>query len=80
MKTHQKLIGFAAESEAMLANAKDKLERKKLDWIIANSLDNFARTSGKVWLVDAQEIEELPELPKPELAYAILDALLAKGL
>jgi phosphopantothenoylcysteine decarboxylase/phosphopantothenate--cysteine ligase len=80
MKTHQKLIGFAAESEAMLANAKGKLERKKLDWIIANSLDNFARTSGKVWLVDAQEIEELPELPKPELAYAILDALLAKGL
>jgi len=80
LKTRQKLIGFAAESEAMLENAKGKLVRKKLDWIIANSLDNFARTSGKVWLVDAQEIEELPELPKPELAFAILDALLAKGL
>lgn len=80
LKTHQKLIGFAAESEAMLENARGKLDRKQLDLIVANSLDNFARASGKVWLVDTQDIEELPELPKPELAFAILDAMLARGL
>jgi phosphopantothenoylcysteine decarboxylase/phosphopantothenate--cysteine ligase len=76
IRQHQTLIGFAAESEDLIENARGKLQRKNLDFIIANTLDNFARTSGKVWLVDADSTVELPELPKPDLAFAILDALL----
>ena len=80
IKKQQKLIGFAAESENLIENARSKLGRKQLDLIIANHLDNFARAAGKVWLVDADTVTELPELPKPELAFSILDAMLRKGL
>jgi phosphopantothenoylcysteine decarboxylase/phosphopantothenate--cysteine ligase len=64
----------------LLENARGKLDRKNLDLIIANTLDNFARATGKVWLVDRQGVQELPELPKPDLAFAILDEILARGL
>ncbi|MBO6523833.1 MAG: bifunctional phosphopantothenoylcysteine decarboxylase/phosphopantothenate--cysteine ligase CoaBC [Balneolaceae bacterium] len=37
---HQTLIGFAMETENLIENAGSKLERKKADWIIANSLSN----------------------------------------
>ncbi len=38
--THQTLIGFAMETQNLIQNATSKLERKKADWIIANSLSN----------------------------------------
>ena len=46
----QKLIGFAAETDDLLANAQSKLERKNLDWIAANKVsDGFgsAQTSAQ---------------------------------
>jgi phosphopantothenoylcysteine decarboxylase/phosphopantothenate--cysteine ligase len=79
-------VGFAAESENLVANAKEKLEKKRLDLIIAN--DITAKVSGigadtnQVVIIDHKgKIEELPLLPKREVADRILDrvaGLLAK--
>lgn len=77
-KTHQVLVGFAAESDDLLANACGKLTRKNLDLIIANDLGNFASSTGKVWLLDANGTMELPEEPKRQLAFTILDQVLLR--
>ena len=45
-RTGQLLVGFAAETEDLLKNARKKLERKKLDWIIANDVSDRDRGFG----------------------------------
>ena len=46
---HQLLVGFAAETENLEANALDKLKRKNLDWIIANLVsDGFGNDTNRV--------------------------------
>lgn len=75
-KSKQKLIGFAAESDDLMSNARGKLARKNLDLIIANHLDNFDNPTGKVWLLTADTILELPEQTKEQLAFTILDRVL----
>jgi phosphopantothenoylcysteine decarboxylase/phosphopantothenate--cysteine ligase len=71
-------VGFAAESEDLVANARKKLQEKRLDLIIAN--DITAKVSGigadtnQVVIIDRKgKIEELPLLPKREVADRILD-------
>jgi len=73
-------VGFAAESENLLANAREKLEKKRLDLIIAN--DITAKDSGigadknLVVIIDRKgEVEKLPLLPKREVADRILDKI-----
>ena len=75
-KSGQKLVGFAAESDNLLENARDKLIRKNLDLIVANYLDNFAAPAGKAWLVSRERTVELPEQAKKTLADAIVDGAL----
>ncbi len=80
-------VGFAAESENLVANAKGKLEKKRLDLIVAN--DITAKDSGigadtnQVVIIDSKgKVEKLPLLPKREVADRILDRVvqfLAKG-
>lgn len=72
-KTRQKLIGFAAESEKLIENARSKLQKKNLDLIIANYLSNFASLTGQVWLVGPERVMELPEQAKDTLAEDIVD-------
>lgn len=74
-KTHQKLIGFAAESENLLENALKKLERKNLDMIIANGLSNFGSKSGGVTIISKDNITNIPEQDKETLAYEIIKAV-----
>jgi phosphopantothenoylcysteine decarboxylase / phosphopantothenate---cysteine ligase len=74
-KTHQKLIGFAAESENLLENALKKLERKNLDMIIANGLSNFGSKSGGVTIISKDNITNIPEQDKETLAYEIVKAV-----
>lgn len=63
-KPEQILIGFAMETEDLVENAKSKLEKKKLDWICANSIldkkAGFGSDSNKITLLskDSQEIFE----------------------
>ncbi|MFC1928347.1 bifunctional phosphopantothenoylcysteine decarboxylase/phosphopantothenate--cysteine ligase CoaBC [Chloroflexota bacterium] len=71
-------IGFAAETEDVLENAKKKLESKQLDIIVANdvtSLDSgFGVDTNRVTLIDRDGKEEsLPLLSKREVAAKILD-------
>jgi phosphopantothenoylcysteine decarboxylase/phosphopantothenate--cysteine ligase len=79
-------VGFAAESENMVENARKKLEAKQLDIIVANDItaadSGFAVDTNKVTLMDKQgNVEELPLMTKREVADNILDRvgeLLAK--
>jgi phosphopantothenoylcysteine decarboxylase/phosphopantothenate--cysteine ligase len=74
-------IGFAAESQELLSNAADKLERKRLDLIVANDItrpdSGFGSDTNAVVLLDPDGGQrELPALPKREVADLILnDAL-----
>lgn len=72
----QKLIGFALETEDGPDNARRKLERKRLDWIVLNNLSDegagFGPGTNKVTIIGADGTERaLPVMPKAELADAI---------
>ncbi|MFQ6122939.1 MAG: bifunctional phosphopantothenoylcysteine decarboxylase/phosphopantothenate--cysteine ligase CoaBC [Dehalococcoidales bacterium] len=71
-------VGFAAESEDVVANAKQKLEKKQLDLIVANDITDaqsgFGADTNKVTLIDRDgKTESLPLLTKREVAEKILD-------
>ncbi len=75
-------VGFAAESEDLLANATQKLDKKRLDLIVANDItgagSGFGSDTNRVILVGRGGVaEELPTLPKREVADAILDRVAA---
>jgi phosphopantothenoylcysteine decarboxylase / phosphopantothenate---cysteine ligase len=76
----QLLVGFAAETENLIANATEKLSKKNLDFIVANDLSQagagFACDTNRVKLIDRQgHISDLPCLPKEEVAGLIWDRL-----
>ena len=71
-------VGFAAESENLVANAADKVRRKSLDLIVANDITDaasgFGSDTNKVVLIDRElQVEELPLLTKYEVSHRILD-------
>ena len=71
-------VGFAAETEDLVRNAKAKLARKNLDLIAANDVTaadaGFTVDTNRVTLVDAAgATEALPLMSKVEVAEAILD-------
>jgi phosphopantothenoylcysteine decarboxylase/phosphopantothenate--cysteine ligase len=75
-------IGFAAESEHLIENASDKLQRKGLDMVVANDItrpdSGFGTDTNKVWFVQPGEvIEDLPVLTKRQVADKILDRVVA---
>lgn len=73
-KRPQLLVGFAAETENVIENAKSKRKRKGADWIIAN---NVAFSEGEsvmggdmnqVHVVTSAGVQSLPEMPKEDVA------------
>jgi phosphopantothenoylcysteine decarboxylase/phosphopantothenate--cysteine ligase len=71
-------VGFAAESENLVANAKKKLEKKQLDLVVANDItvkgSGIGADSNQVVIIDRKgKVEKLPLLPKREVADRILD-------
>jgi phosphopantothenoylcysteine decarboxylase/phosphopantothenate--cysteine ligase len=80
-------VGFAAESENIVANARQKLKEKSLDLIIANDItakdSGFGSDTNKVTLIDKSgKTESLPLMSKQEVADRVLDrvvGILAKG-
>ncbi|HLH76684.1 MAG TPA: bifunctional phosphopantothenoylcysteine decarboxylase/phosphopantothenate--cysteine ligase CoaBC [Candidatus Binataceae bacterium] len=77
-KGTRRIIGFAAETEELLANAQAKLQRKKLDLIVANDVTaegaGFAVDTNIVTLIDPSgRVEPHPKLSKDEVANLILD-------
>lgn len=72
------LVGFAAETEDLLDNARTKLQRKNLDLVVANDVREagagFDVDTNVVTMLDAAGgVEELPLLSKREVADRILD-------
>jgi phosphopantothenoylcysteine decarboxylase/phosphopantothenate--cysteine ligase len=73
-------VGFAAETQDVLAQAQAKLQRKRLDLIVANDVSHqvFGHDSNEVTLVWADGRQQpFPRLPKPEVAEHVLDAVAA---
>ena len=71
-------VGFAAESEDIVANARNKLEKKQLDIIVANDITDadsgFGTDTNKVTLISRDgKVDSLPLLTKREVADKILD-------
>lgn len=77
-KTKQQcLVGFSAEAENLIKNAKAKLKSKNLDLIVANVIkDSFEKDTNKVALISRQgKVQNLPVLPKAKVAKEILDKI-----
>ena len=76
---HQHLVGFALETNDETAHAQDKLQRKKLDFIVLNSLRDagagFRHDTNKVTIISQTEIKEYPLKTKNEVAKDIIDEL-----
>jgi len=78
-KAHQRLIGFALETENGVANARVKLEKKNLDLIVLNSPNDegaaFGTTTNKIQLLSHNKVTPFELKPKAAVAHDILDAL-----
>jgi phosphopantothenoylcysteine decarboxylase/phosphopantothenate--cysteine ligase len=72
-------VGFAAETDDLVANAAAKLESKALDILVANdAIATIGSADSKATLLLASgEVLELPLLPKPELARLIVHHVVA---
>ena len=70
------VVGFAAETEDVTANARTKLIRKGCDLIVANSVAEGSSTFGgetnQVQLIDCNSIDSLPTMSKAEVAERIM--------
>ena len=77
----QILVGFAAETQNVLANAQSKLEKKNLDLIVANDVTaegaGFGVDTNIVTLITRSGSTPLPKMTKREVADRILDQALA---
>ena len=75
------VIGFAAETENLIPNAKDKLKRKGCDWIIANDVSLESGVMGgdvnKVHIVTESGVESWPPQSKDDVARALVGRIAA---
>ena len=81
LKTKQVLVGFAAETDDLIANAQKKLAKKNLDFIVANDLKQegagFAGDTNIAKLLFADgNIQELPIMTKNQLSKEIYDKII----
>ena len=83
IKTHQVLVGFAAENDNVLENAERKLKNKNLDFIVANDITSsdtgFGSEDNKVVILSKNnEKLELEKMSKKKVASNIFDMILEK--
>lgn len=80
-KENQRLVGFALETNDEIAHAQSKLERKNLDFIVMNSLNDagagFRCDTNKISIIDAQDTISYPIKSKKEVAKDIVDKLVS---
>ena len=76
-RTAQIFIGFAAETDNVLENARKKLASKSLDAIVANDVSRegvgFDSDRNAVTIISHDEVVEVPETSKWEVAQRVLD-------
>jgi phosphopantothenoylcysteine decarboxylase/phosphopantothenate--cysteine ligase len=77
VKTSQIIVGFAAETENVLENARKKLVAKALDAIVVNDVSRhgvgFDSDRNAVTIITQSEVIEVPETTKWEVAQRVLD-------
>ena len=75
----QFVCGFSMETRDLLENSRAKLEKKKLDMIVANNLKvegaGFGVDTNVVTLITQDDMEELPLMGKNDVAAKLLDAI-----
>lgn len=73
------VIGFAAETENVVENAKAKLERKGCDWVVANDVSPNTGVMGgdenTVHLVTSDGVEDWPQMAKSDVAVRLVDRI-----
>src|SRR5215475_13598198 len=78
-KTNQLIVGFAAETENVLENARKKLARKSLDAIVVNDVSRkgigFDSDRNAVTILTHDEVVDVPETTKWEVAQRVLDQI-----
>ena len=78
-KSNQILVGFALETNNEAKHAKDKLQRKNLDFIVLNSLRDsgagFRHDTNKISIIDGKETISYPLKSKKEVATDIVERL-----
>ena len=68
----QLVVGFAAETENLVAHGQAKLNKKGCDWIVANDVSaakgTFGGSHNQVHLIKADRVENWPDMPKEDVA------------
>jgi phosphopantothenoylcysteine decarboxylase/phosphopantothenate--cysteine ligase len=76
-KQSQIIVGFAAETENVLENARQKLSAKRLDAIVVNDVSRegvgFDSDRNQVTIISHDEVVEVPETTKWDVAQRVLD-------
>ena len=79
-KQSQIIVGFAAETENVLENARQKLAAKQLDAIVVNDVSRegvgFDSDRNEVTIITHDEVVEVPETTKWEVAQRVLDQVI----
>ncbi|GJL67169.1 MAG: peptidase ClpP [Nitrospirales bacterium] len=79
-RTHQVLVGFAAETDDLIENGREKLHKKSLDMVVVNQIGGpesaFDNETNEVILLTRNgSVSPLPRMPKQMVAARILDEL-----
>ena len=79
-KTHQTIIGFCAESENLIENAKEKIAKKGCDYLIANDISRkdigFSSDFNEVTILDKNgRMKKLEKADKTTIAYRIFEEI-----
>ena len=71
------VVGFAAETEDVLDNAKRKRKRKAADWIVANDVsgDVMGGDMNRVQIISEDGVDTLEEMPKMDIAMALVEKM-----
>ncbi len=80
IKSHQFICGFAMETEDLINNAIEKMNKKNMDMIVANSINTkgagFAGDTNVCTLISASGQNALTLMDKEDVAHAILDEII----
>ena len=80
-KGERVVVGFAAETDDVLNNARKKLEKKGADFIVANEVGHgkaFGTPDNEVWFVSADGEEHVPAASKRQISDAIIDQIVKR--
>ncbi|NNC60588.1 MAG: bifunctional phosphopantothenoylcysteine decarboxylase/phosphopantothenate synthase [Erythrobacter sp.] len=71
------VVGFAAETDNLLDNARSKRKRKGADWIVANDVsgDVMGGSDNAVHIVTSHGVEDLPQMHKDDVARALVERM-----